>query len=132
MALMKDLIAIPERVHQGDFVLKLAEGVSHAEQTMLDYVVTPQFGAVLRQCAGVHQAGGRKADRVAESLALIEKTEALMEARLAEVTKVAPAFSATLRAYRRAVHAEDPCLNVPRRSSRRCERLSRGSTRMVR
>jgi len=43
MALMKDLIAIPERVHQGDFVLKLAEGVSHAEQTMLDYVVTPQL-----------------------------------------------------------------------------------------
>ena len=43
MALMKDLIAIPERVHQGDFVLKLAEGVSHAEQTLRDYVVTPQL-----------------------------------------------------------------------------------------
>ena len=34
MPLLKDLITIPERVHQGDFVLKLSEGVSHAEQTL--------------------------------------------------------------------------------------------------
>jgi hypothetical protein len=40
---MKDIITIPERVHQGDFVLKLTEGVSHAEQTLRDYVVTPQL-----------------------------------------------------------------------------------------
>jgi len=53
---------------------------------------------------------GGSADGAAEPLALVEKTEALMEARLAEVTKVAPAFSATLRAYRRAVHAEDHAL----------------------
>ncbi len=38
---------------------------------------------------------------------LLAKTEALMEARLAGVTKVAPAFSATLRAYRRALQAAD-------------------------
>jgi hypothetical protein len=38
---------------------------------------------------------------------LLAKTEALMEARLASVTKVAPAFSATLRAYRRALQAGD-------------------------
>jgi hypothetical protein len=43
MTLMKDLIEIPERVHQGDFVLKLAEGVNHAEQTLHDYVVTPEL-----------------------------------------------------------------------------------------
>jgi hypothetical protein len=43
MPLIKDLIAIPERVHQGDFVLKLSDGVSHAEQTLRDYVVTPQL-----------------------------------------------------------------------------------------
>jgi hypothetical protein len=43
MTLMKDIITIPERVHQGDFVLKLTEGVSHAEQTLRDYVVTPQL-----------------------------------------------------------------------------------------
>ena len=34
MALLKDLIEIPERVHQGDFVLKLADGVVHAEATV--------------------------------------------------------------------------------------------------
>jgi hypothetical protein len=43
MTYIKELIAIPERVHQGDFVLKLSEGVSHAEQTLRDYVVTPQL-----------------------------------------------------------------------------------------
>lgn len=43
MPLIKDLIHIPERVHQGDFVLKLSEGVNHAEQTLRDYVVTPQL-----------------------------------------------------------------------------------------
>ena len=48
MPLLKDLIAIPERVHQGDFVLKLSEGVIHAEQTLRDYVVSP---ANLRQPA---------------------------------------------------------------------------------
>ena len=43
MTLLKDLINIPERVHQGDFVLKLSEGVAHAEATLRDYVVTPQL-----------------------------------------------------------------------------------------
>ena len=43
MPLLKELIAIPERVHQGDFVLKLSEGVAHADQTLRDYVVTPQL-----------------------------------------------------------------------------------------
>jgi hypothetical protein len=41
---------------------------------------------------------------------LIERTEELMETRLASVTQVAPAFSATLRAYRRALQAEDHAL----------------------
>ncbi len=39
---------------------------------------------------------------------LLARTEGLMETRLTPVTKVAPAFSATLRAYRRALLAEDP------------------------
>ncbi len=43
MPLLKDLIHIPERVHQGDFVLKLSEGVTHADQTLRDYVVTHQL-----------------------------------------------------------------------------------------
>lgn len=43
---LKDLIHIPEKVHKGDFVLKLAEGVEKADQTLDEYVVTPQ----LRDC----------------------------------------------------------------------------------
>jgi hypothetical protein len=41
---------------------------------------------------------------------LIERTNALMEARLATIGKVAPAFSAVLRSYRRAVAAGDGTL----------------------
>ena len=43
MTLLRELIDIPERVSQGDFVLKLTEGVDHADQTLADYVVTPQL-----------------------------------------------------------------------------------------
>jgi hypothetical protein len=38
---------------------------------------------------------------------LIERTDALMEQRLAEITKQAPAFAATLRAYRTALASND-------------------------
>ena len=44
--LIKDLIDIPERVQRGDFVLRLAEGVTRAEETLREYVVTPE----LREC----------------------------------------------------------------------------------
>ncbi len=43
MPLLKDLISIPERVHPGDFVLQLSKGVTEPEQTLRDYVVTPQL-----------------------------------------------------------------------------------------
>lgn len=43
MTLIKDLIEIPERVQRGDFVLNLASGVEQADQTLRDYVVTPQL-----------------------------------------------------------------------------------------
>ena len=42
-----------------------------------------------------------------DTQALLEKTDALMEARLAEISRSAPAFSAVLRAYRRALAAGD-------------------------
>ena len=45
MTLIRELIAIPEQVHQGDFVLKLADGVAHAEATLRDYVVTVRAAA---------------------------------------------------------------------------------------
>ena len=38
-----DIFVLPERVHQGDFVLRLSEGVERAERTLSDYVVTEQL-----------------------------------------------------------------------------------------
>ena len=55
MPLIRDLITIPERVHQGDFVLKLSEGVAQAEQTLRDYVVTPELAAAFRNALGFIQ-----------------------------------------------------------------------------
>ena len=43
MTLIKDLIDIPERIHKGDFVLRLTEGVERAQETLHNYVVTPQL-----------------------------------------------------------------------------------------
>src|SRR3989442_3044372 len=43
MTLIKDLIDIPERVQHGDFVLRLSEGVNRAEETLREYVVTPEL-----------------------------------------------------------------------------------------
>src|SRR3954451_15010124 len=38
-----DLLDLPERVHKGDFVLNLSEGVTRPKQTLDSYVVTPQL-----------------------------------------------------------------------------------------
>ena len=43
MTLIKDLIELPDQVHRGDFVLRLTEGVKKPEETLKDYVVTPQL-----------------------------------------------------------------------------------------
>jgi hypothetical protein len=40
MTLMRDVITIPERVADSDFVMRLSEGVAQARQTINDYVVT--------------------------------------------------------------------------------------------
>src|SRR5271165_1805921 len=40
---IKDLIKIPEHVGKGDFVLRLAEGVTDPEETVNQYEVTPQL-----------------------------------------------------------------------------------------
>lgn len=55
MTLIRELIQIPERVHQGDFVLKLSEGVTHADQTLRDYVVTPQLAEAFKNALGFIQ-----------------------------------------------------------------------------
>lgn len=65
MTLLKDLIAIPDRVHQGDFVLQLSKGVTEPEQTLRDYVVTPQLVDAFANALGfiqqAVQTGGSKA-----------------------------------------------------------------------
>ncbi|MGH9844061.1 MAG: phage resistance protein [Blastocatellia bacterium] len=43
MTYIKELIDLPDRVHRGDFVLKLSEGVTHPRETVENYVVTPQL-----------------------------------------------------------------------------------------
>jgi hypothetical protein len=43
MTYISELIDVPERVHSGDFVLKLSEGVSAAGETVRDYVVTHEL-----------------------------------------------------------------------------------------
>lgn len=46
VTLLSELISIPEHVNRGDFVLHLTEGILHGDETLRDYVVTPQ----LKQC----------------------------------------------------------------------------------
>lgn len=64
-AVAERLITIPERVHQGDFVLELAKGVTQADKTLRDYVVTPQLVDAFNNALGfIQQAvltGGSKA-----------------------------------------------------------------------
>ena len=43
MTFIKDLISVPERFHQGDFVLKLTDGIERPQETLRNYVVTPQL-----------------------------------------------------------------------------------------
>lgn len=65
MTLLKELIDIPEQVHQGDFVIQLSQGVLEPERTLRDYVVTPQLVDAFSNALGfVQQAvqtGGSKA-----------------------------------------------------------------------
>jgi hypothetical protein len=53
MTLLRDLIPIPERVHQSDFVLRLTEGVTDPERTLADYVVTEQLKRCFDDALGI-------------------------------------------------------------------------------
>jgi len=50
--LLRDLVAIPEEAHAGDFVLALAEGIGE-ESTITDYVVSEQIAACFDQALGL-------------------------------------------------------------------------------
>ena len=43
MTRIAEIFDIPDRVHQGDFVLRLTEGVNRPQETLKSYVVTPQL-----------------------------------------------------------------------------------------
>ncbi|MBX7222602.1 MAG: phage resistance protein [Blastocatellia bacterium] len=43
MTYIKELIDLPDSVRQGDYVLRLAEGITHPKETVEQYVVTPQL-----------------------------------------------------------------------------------------
>jgi hypothetical protein len=65
MTLMRDVITIPERVTDSDFVMSLSEGVAHAGQTIRDYVVTDglkrNFGEALGMIGQAVQTGRSQA-----------------------------------------------------------------------
>ncbi|MEU9958593.1 phage resistance protein [Streptomyces sp. NPDC050982] len=56
-SLLREYINIPERASDSDFVLKLAEGVSDAEATLRDYVITDRLVENFDQALGLVQAG---------------------------------------------------------------------------
>ena len=52
MVLLKELIQIPEQVHRGDFVLKLAEDVAQPDKVLDQYVMTDQLVRCFDQALG--------------------------------------------------------------------------------
>ncbi len=68
MTLLRELIDIPERVHQGDFVLRLTEGLTHVPETLRTYVVTPQLVGAFRDALGV--VGASVAERSSKAALL--------------------------------------------------------------
>ncbi len=53
MTLMRDVIEIPERVTDTDFVMKLADGVAEARQTIRQYVVTDSLRGNFAEALGL-------------------------------------------------------------------------------
>ncbi|MFD0576158.1 phage resistance protein [Dactylosporangium darangshiense] len=51
--MLREVIVIPERVTDSDYVMRLAEGVSHAQQTLADYVVTDSLKAEFVKALGL-------------------------------------------------------------------------------
>ncbi|MBN1612769.1 MAG: hypothetical protein JW940_39470, partial [Polyangiaceae bacterium] len=59
-SLVKELFSLPERIHKGDFVLKLTEGLLHADETAGTYVATPALADAFDSALGL--IGGALAD----------------------------------------------------------------------
>jgi len=54
--LLRDLIDLPEQVRQGDFVLRLSEGVTKPDETLRNYVVTDQLATCFDEALGLIQS----------------------------------------------------------------------------
>ena len=60
--LLRDVLAIPDKIDASDFVLQLHAGVEAAERTLQDYVVTPAIAESLDEALGLVErtiAGGK-------------------------------------------------------------------------
>jgi hypothetical protein len=53
MPTISEIFTIPTQVHQGDFVLRLTEGVTRPDDTLGTYVVTPQLAVCFDQALGL-------------------------------------------------------------------------------
>lgn len=53
MPRLREIFDLPDQVHQGDFVLRLTDGLNSPAQTVRDYVATPQLVKCFDQALGV-------------------------------------------------------------------------------
>ena len=53
MPKLRDIFDLPEQVHQGDFVLRLTDGLNAPAETVRNYIVTPQLVKCFDQALGV-------------------------------------------------------------------------------
>jgi hypothetical protein len=53
MPKLREIFDLPEHVHQGDFVLRLTDGLSAPADTVRDYIATPQLVKCFDQALGV-------------------------------------------------------------------------------
>jgi hypothetical protein len=70
MTYIKDLIEIPDHIGRGDFVLRLSEGITDPEGTVMHYQVTPQLVDCFDQALNLVKgsllgAGGRSTSKAA-------------------------------------------------------------------
>lgn len=52
MPKLREIFDLPEQVHQGDFVLKLTDGLEAPAETVKNYVVTTQLAKCFDQALG--------------------------------------------------------------------------------
>ena len=56
MPKLREVFDLPEQVHQGDFVLRLTDGLNAPADTVRDYIATPQLVSALTKRSGWSRA----------------------------------------------------------------------------